>query len=63
MKPGQWYWLRHENGSLAPFRFHRAKQVDGKMFGEFYVGSMLSTWSLGAVVAEAEMPGGGTAGD
>lgn len=56
LKAGQWYWLRHDNGSLAPFRFHRVKRVGGKLLGEFYVGSMLTTWSLGRVVAEAEMP-------
>lgn len=56
MKPGHWYWLRQENGSLAPFRFHRVKKSAGKHVGEFYVGSMLTTWSLGKVVAEAEMP-------
>ena len=56
LKPGHWYWLRHENGSLAPFRFHRVKTESGNQVGEFYVGSMLATFSLGRVVAEAEMP-------
>lgn len=56
LEPGRWYWLRHDNGTLAPFRFHRLKTKNGRSLGEFYVGSMLVTWSLGRVVAEAEMP-------
>lgn len=63
LKAGHWYWLRHDNGSLAPFRLHRTKKVDGRLVGEFYVGSMLSTWSLGRVVAQAEMPRSESAGD
>ena len=51
---GNWYWIRQDDGSLAPFRFHRIK--DDEALGLFYVGSMLTTWSLGRVVAEAEMP-------
>lgn len=61
LKPGSWYWLRQDNGSLSPFRFHRVKRDAGKVVGEFYVGSMLTTWSLGRVVAEAEMPDDDTA--
>lgn len=56
LESGSWYWLRHDDGSLAPFRFHREKTVDGVRMGEFYVGSMLTTWSLGRVVGRAEMP-------
>ena len=56
LEAGSWYWLRNDNGSLAPFRFHRAKKVGGRLVGEFYVGSMLTTWSLGRVVAKAESP-------
>ena len=56
LEPGQWYWLRQENGTLAPFRFHRTKLDGETLVGEFYVGSMLTTWSLGKVVGKADMP-------
>ena len=56
LKSGSWYWIRQKDGSLAPFRFHRAKISDGRQVGEFYVGSMLATFSLGDVVAEANAP-------
>ena len=56
LTPGAWYWLRHTNGHLAPYRFHQARRVGGQWVGDFFVGSMLTTWSLGSVVGKAEMP-------
>ena len=56
LEPGHWYWLRQRNGDLAPFRFHQLRHVGATAEGEFYVGSMLATFSLGNVVAKAEMP-------
>ena len=54
--PGEWYWLRHANGNLAPYRFHQTRVIGNQWMGEFFVGSMVTTWSLGAVVGKAEMP-------
>ena len=56
LEPGHWYWLRQKNGALAPFRFHQLRHTGPKVEGEFYVGSMLAAFSLGSVVAKAEMP-------
>jgi hypothetical protein len=57
LKPTHWYWVRHDDGSIAPYRFHQAKtDVSGRRCGEFFVGSFLRTFPLSAVVGEAEMP-------
>ena len=54
----QWYWIRRDDGSLAPYLFHQAKKdASGRMVGEFFMGGKLTTWSLGRVVGIAEMPG------
>ena len=58
MVPMQWYWIRRDDGSLAPYLFHQAKRdAWGNQVGEFFLGSKLTTWSLGRVVGLAEMPG------
>ena len=58
MVPMQWYWIRRDDGSLAPYLFHQAKRDTwGNQVGEFFLGSKLTTWSLGRVVGVAEMPG------
>ena len=54
--PGDWYWIRLASGQLAPYRFHQKRRVGNEWRGEFFVGSMLTTWSLGSVVGRAEMP-------
>jgi hypothetical protein len=57
LKPTQWYWVRREDGSVAPYRFHQAKtDAQGRRLGEFFVGSFIRTFPLSAVVGEAEMP-------
>ena len=57
LKPTQWYWVRREDGSLAPYRFHKVKTRAGVVCGEFFVGSMIQTFALSRVVGEAMMPG------
>ncbi len=53
----QWYWIRRDDGSLAPYLFHQKKvDAQGNQLGEFFMGSKLTTWSLGRVVGVAEMP-------
>ena len=55
--PMQWYWIRRDDGSLAPYLFHQKKiDTQGNQLGEFFMGSKLTTWSLGRVVGVAEMP-------
>ena len=55
--PMQWYWIRRDDGSLAPYLFHQKKvDAQGNQLGEFFMGSKLTTWSLGRVVGVAEMP-------
>ena len=58
LKPNHWYWIRREDGSLAPYRFHQisSRPKPGKLTGEFFVGSMIQTMPLNQVVAEAQMP-------
>ncbi len=56
MKPKHWYWVRRDNGSLAPYRFHQLSPSETTRQGEFFVGSMLQTFSLSRVVGEAKMP-------
>ncbi|MBK96247.1 MAG: hypothetical protein CMJ79_11115 [Planctomycetaceae bacterium] len=54
----KWYWVRRDDGSLAPYLFHKKKRdPHGNLVGEFFMGSKLTTWSLGRVVGVAEMPG------
>ena len=55
--PMQWYWIRRDDGSLAPYLFYQKKiDAQGNQVGEFFMGSKLITWSLGRVVGVAEMP-------
>ena len=62
----QWYWIRRNDGSLAPYRFHRLadeaehRPADGQSaaIAEFFVGSFLQHFRLSQVVAEAQMPVG-----
>ncbi|HRX77818.1 MAG TPA: hypothetical protein P5307_02090 [Pirellulaceae bacterium] len=57
LKPTHWYWVRRDDGSIAPYRFHQAKtDAKGRQLGEFFVGSFIRTFPLSAVVGEAEMP-------
>ena len=56
LKPQQWYWIRREDGSLAPYRFHQYRHQRGRRMGEFFVGSMVQTFPLSYVVGRAEMP-------
>jgi hypothetical protein len=58
LKPRQWYWVRRDDGSLAPYVFHRicTDKWASQPKAEFFVGSMLQTWPIGRVVAAAEMP-------
>jgi hypothetical protein len=57
LKPTQWYWVRREDGSIAPYRFHQRKRdSNGRLLGEFFVGSFIRTFPLSAVIGEAEMP-------
>lgn len=56
--PTHWYWVRREDGSLAPYRLHRVVEdgADGRLVGEFFVGSFIRIFPLGSVVGEALMP-------
>lgn len=55
--PARWYWVRRDDGSIAPYRFHQAKTDSrGRRLGEFFVGSFIRTFPLSAVVGEAHMP-------
>ena len=56
LKPNEWYWIRRDDGSLAPHLFHRTSSKRGRLVGEFYVGSMLQSWPLSRVVGPAHMP-------
>lgn len=58
LQPKHWYWIRRLDGSLAPYQFHRLCPTAerGGPSGEFFVGSLLQTWPLGRVIAEARMP-------
>jgi hypothetical protein len=57
LKINQWYWIRREDGSLAPYRFHRiANDSSGRTLGQFFVGSFLRTFPLSYIVGEAQMP-------
>ena len=56
LKPGQWYWIRTPGGSLQPYRLYRVHDTGQRRTGEFYVGSMLVTFSLGLVAGEAQGP-------
>ena len=56
-KPTKWYWVRREDGSIAPYRFHRTKtDTRGRQLGEFFVGSFIRTFPISAVIGEAAMP-------
>ncbi len=59
LEPNQWYWIRRDDGSLAPYRFHRLRPAagGGQAVGEFFVGSFIQSWPLSRVVGEARMPG------
>lgn len=55
--PTRWYWVRRDDGSIAPYRFHQTKtDPRGRRLGEFFVGSFIRTFPLSAVVGEAQMP-------
>lgn len=56
LKSKCWYWVRRSDGDLAPYRFHRVKQLGKVRCGEFFVGSMLQTFPLSRIVGEAKMP-------
>lgn len=59
LKPEAWYWVRRDDGSLAPYRFHRVRR-DAKsrtLIAEMFVGSFIQTFPLSRIVAEAKMPG------
>jgi hypothetical protein len=58
LQPGNWYWVRRTDGSLAPYRFHRLRRdaSQQKLLVEVYVGSFLQTFPLSSLVAEARMP-------
>ncbi len=58
LKTEHWYWIRRDDGSLAPYRFHRVRRDEktGSMVGEFFVGSFLQSYPLSRVVGEAQMP-------
>lgn len=58
LTPQHWYWIRRDDGTLAPYLFHRIRpdRSTGQRTAEFFVGSMVQTWSISRVVAEAEMP-------
>ena len=53
-----WYWIRREDGSLAPYRFHRLRHDHKRnlLVGDFYVGSFLQSFLPRQVVGEAMMP-------
>ncbi len=56
-QPNQWYWIRREDGSVAPYRFHRVStDPAGRLVGEFFVGSFIRRFSLSRVIGEAQMP-------
>ena len=59
LKPNHWYWIRSQDGSLAPYRFHRRSDNGRQAAGEFFVGSFLRRFRLSAVAGEAQMPGEG----
>lgn len=56
LKPNHWYWIRREDGSLAPYRFHRQSDDRRQAIGEFFVGSFVRRFPLSAVAGEAHMP-------
>ena len=56
LKPNHWYWIRREDGSLAPYRFHRLHPDQSLAAGEFFVGSFIRRFLLSTVVGEARMP-------
>jgi len=58
LKANQWYWVRRHDGTLAPYRFHavRRGRDSNNLEAEFFVGSMLTSWPLSHIVAEAQMP-------
>ena len=57
LKPTYWYWVRRDDGSIAPYRLHQTKtDALGRRLGEFFVGSFIRTFPLSAVIGEAEMP-------
>ena len=59
LKTHTWYWVRRDDGSLAPYQFHRVRSdTAGRSIGEFFVGSLLHGWPLSRVVAEARPPKG-----
>ena len=56
LQQGRWYWVRRENGTIVPYRFHRVvpRRANQPMTGEFFVGSFIQTFSLGQVVGQAD---------
>ena len=59
LKPQVWYWVRRDDGSLAPYQFHCVRSdAEGRLIANFFVGSLLHGWPLSRVVAEARTPKG-----
>ena len=56
LQPNHWYWIRNQDGGLAPYRFHRQTDDPKQAVGEFFVGSFIRRFPLSAVVGEARMP-------
>ena len=56
--PRRWYWIRRDDGSLAPYVLHRTRRdpKTGRRVGDFFVGSFIQTFGLNQVVGEAHMP-------
>ena len=40
LKPNHWYWIRREDGSLAPYRFHRTGRNARDLVAGFGAGSV-----------------------
>ena len=57
LKQGQWYWVRRQDGTLVPYRFHKVnpQSSDQPATGQFFVGSFLQNFSLGRVVGQADL--------
>lgn len=52
-----WYWIRRQDGSLAPYVFHQIRRDDeGKLVADFFVGSFLVPFGLNQIEGEATMP-------
>jgi hypothetical protein len=58
LRPRHWYFVRRDDGSLAPYQFHGVRHDPrrGQVVAQFFVGSLLQEWPLSRVVAAAQMP-------